>query len=135
MFAALSFLGVMMPKAADFGIITRFYTLRLVLAFRICRKPPLADALPLLEQLADAPQRREGNHAEQRRPDDVGGKERRCDAGNTNDEKYPPTSDAEVVLRLDDYRVECADDYKRRSAYDESRVKHYLLRFAITESM
>ena len=89
--------------------------------FGILREPPLGHPLALFEEFADAPQRRSAPHGQQRGPEQLAHRDRCGDGRDPHQEEKPPDPHAEIVLALDDERMEETDDQKRRHANHQPR--------------
>lgn len=71
-------------------------------------EPSFVHPLALFDQLEDGPKAAEAHYAEQYAPH-AGGEQRACNAPQSHQQEYPPRACAQVVLGLDDQRMEDAD--------------------------
>ena len=76
----------------------------------IHRKPALDDALALLKDFDDAPKARKTDNGQDGTIEDALDVQRTDDGSNAGHQKRPPRARAEIVLSLDDNRMENADD-------------------------
>lgn len=86
----------------------------------ILGKPSLAHALPLFKHLKDAPERREGNHAEDDAAIEIGDKEGEGTGDDAGNEERPPAAHAEIILALDDKGMEETYDEEGHETCDDT---------------
>ena len=96
----------------------------LVLAFGIHRKPAFFNTLLLREEFTDAPQGRERKDTQKNRQIRVAYKETAGNTRQADEQVHPPNLRAEIILRLDYYRVLDTDTKKGCKAKNNSFVVH-----------
>lgn len=88
------------------------------------RKPALLDPLTLVDKLQDAPERGEGRNTKDRGQNNARDNKRQNAEGDARNKEHPPTACAQIVLSLDDNRMEKAYDKKGRKTYDDACEIH-----------
>lgn len=94
-----------------------------VFALGVLRKPAFFHAFALLEDFADAPERREASYSEDYRPEQVVDPPGEESTDNAHQQKQPPDAHAEIVFAFDYQRMERADYQKcAKPDYETGKV-------------
>lgn len=101
-----------------------------VAAAGIHREPAFDDALALLENLFNRPERREADDAREGREEYVGDGHGDATHDDAENQEPPPAAGAEIVFAFDDDGVEDADDGEGADADGEAEEIILLKNFA-----